>query len=596
MRSSRQTRINRQWVIKPPSHAAAGLARQLKVSDLLAQVLVNRGLGAADTAAGFLRPRLSDLIPPDRMPGVEAAVRRLKQALDNSEKITIYGDYDVDGITGVAVLWRLFSMLGADVDYYIPHRIEEGYGLNRRAVASLAESGTKLLITVDCGIAAAESARLAGRLGMDIIITDHHEPAAVLPPAAAIVHPALRDDYPNKDSSGSMVAFKLSWALANEFRTGRRLEGDLRQFMLDAAVLAAMGTIADVVDIRGENRSITSYGLRALPHCRLAGIRALVESARLDGGVGTDQVAFRLAPLLNAAGRMGHARLAVELLITHDKTQAARIAAYLQNQNVQRRKSERRILEQALEMTACRNLDQTGIRGLVLAGRGWHAGVVGIVASRIVEKFCRPAILICLPAEGRAGDGMLAQGSARSIEGFDILNAIRSCAGHLAGFGGHKMAAGLRLRPENVDMFAADFENYANRHLDSSDVVRKLHVDASVPLGRLQSEMVEELRMLEPFGPGNPEPVLATESVRLAAAPRKVGSSGGHLQLAVTDGKVSRRCIGFGMGHLEKKLLDGEVFDVAYRPQIDTYAGGRSVELVLADVRFDGERPERPPA
>jgi single-stranded-DNA-specific exonuclease len=590
MRSSSNTGIVRQWIIKPPASSAAEIARALKVSDLLAQVLVNRGLGDAAVAAGFLRPRLADLVRPELMPGADAAVFRIKRALEGGEKITVYGDYDVDGITGTAILWRLLAMLGADVEYYIPHRIEEGYGLNAEAVAGLAKGGTKLLVTVDCGINAVDVSLLAGRLGMDLVITDHHEPSAELPRAAAIVHPALREDYPNKDSSGSMVAFKLAWALANEFRTGRRLEGDLRQFMLDAATLAAVGTVADVVDIRGENRSITSYGLRALPNCRLAGIEALVESARLDGEFNTGHVAFRLAPLLNAAGRMGHARLAVELLTTMDRAHAGKISEYLQDQNVRRRASERKILEQAREVIAARKLDRPGVRGLVLAGRGWHAGVVGIVASRIVEEFCRPAVLICLPAEG-SDPGVLAQGSARSIEDFDVLKAIGSCCRHLAAFGGHKMAAGLRLRPENVEPFAADFEHYACRHLEGSDITSKLHIDASVSLGSLESPLVDELRMLEPFGPGNPEPVLATEAVRLASAPRKVGASGSHLQLAVTDGRTSRRCIGFRMGHLEKKLLDGDSFDVAYRPQINTYGGGSCVELVLADVRFDGRGP-----
>ena len=262
----------KQWVIQPPDGRSAQLAKSLKVSSLLAQVLINRGIIDTHAASIFLRPKLTELIAPEQMPGVETAVGRLKQAIKNKEKISVYGDYDVDGITGVAILWQLLTLLGAQVDYYIPHRIDEGYGLNAEAVRQLAKAGAKILITVDCGITDFDSASLAEQLGIELIITDHHQPDAELPKAVAIVHPALDDAYPNQDSSGAMVAFKLAWAIANEFNVGTKLEPRLREFMLNATSLVAMGTVADVVPLRGENRVLTSYGLKALPECRLPGI------------------------------------------------------------------------------------------------------------------------------------------------------------------------------------------------------------------------------------------------------------------------------------------------------------------------------------
>jgi single-stranded-DNA-specific exonuclease len=271
MRSSARTQ-QKQWVIYSPDSRCAELAKSLKISPLVAQLLINRAVTNAQAGVGFLRPKLTDLIGPEHMPGIEPAVGRLKRAIEDGEKITVYGDYDVDGITGVSIVWQILTLLGAKVDYYIPHRIDEGYGLNVEAVRSLAESGSQVLITVDCGIAAFDAAELAEQLGLELIITDHHEPGDQLPKAVAVVHPALQDSYANPDSAGAMVAFKLAWAIANEFNPGQRLEPSLREFMLNATSLAAIGTIADVVDLRGENRVLASYGLKALPESKLFGL------------------------------------------------------------------------------------------------------------------------------------------------------------------------------------------------------------------------------------------------------------------------------------------------------------------------------------
>jgi single-stranded-DNA-specific exonuclease len=583
MRSSARMQ-EKQWVIHPTDDRRAELAKSLKVSPLLAQVLINRGISDAQAGVIFLRPKLTELISPEQMPGVGLAVQKLKHAIRDREKITVYGDYDVDGITGIAILWQILRLLGADVNYYIPHRIDEGYGLNAEAVQSLAKSGTKVLITVDCGITAFGSAELAEQLGLELIITDHHQPDCDLPKAISVVHPALDESYANQDSSGSMVAFKLAWAIANEFSTGAKLEPRLREFMMNATSLAAMGTVADIVDLRGENRVLTSYGLKALSQCNLTGIQALIESAGLTGqGLNSYHIGFRLAPMLNAAGRMGHARLAVELLTSDSRIHSMQIAEYLKGQNIQRQQCERKIFKQACEIIAEYGLDHPNRRSIVLAGENWHGGVIGVVASRIAERYCRPTIMI----NAGATKDSIAQGSGRSIPGFCLLSAIRACSQHLVKFGGHKMAAGVRIKTEKIDRFAEDFEAYAKQNLRQLDVVAKLHIDAVASLGEFRQEVVSELQMLGPFGQGNPEPVFATNGVRLACPPRRVGSGSEHLQLTITDDATAVRCIGFWFGKWEKKLLEHDFFNIAYQPQINTYNGNSNVEFVLTDIQFE---------
>ncbi|KPK36384.1 MAG: hypothetical protein AMJ65_16220, partial [Phycisphaerae bacterium SG8_4] len=437
----------KHWAVRTADDRCAELAKSLRVSPLVAQVLINRQITDAKTGSHFLTPKLTDLIDPSKMPGIAPAVQRLRQAITSKERITIYGDYDVDGITGVAILWQILKLHGVDVDYYIPHRIDEGYGLNAEAIEALAKSGTRLLVTVDCGITAFESVELAGRLGLDVIITDHHQPGCDLPEAVAIVHPALEESYPNQDSAGAMVAFKLAWAVANEFNSGRRLEPRLLEHMLSATSLAAMGTIADIVDLRGENRILTSYGLRALPDSRLSGIQALIETAGLTGQkLDSFHIGFRLAPMLNAAGRMGHARLAVELLTSDSPVRSMQIAEYLKEQNTQRQQCDRKIFKQASEMIVGRGLNHPDRKSIVLSSEDWHTGVIGIVASKVVDKFYRPTIMINAPDT----DSGVAQGSGRSVPGFCLLSAIKACSQNLLSFGGHKMACGLTIETDKI--------------------------------------------------------------------------------------------------------------------------------------------------
>ncbi len=569
------------WYITPTSSESEQLAQSLNISPLVAQVLINRDICDTQQASLFLDPKLASLIKPEEMPGVPEAVERIAKAIKNNEKITIYGDYDVDGITSVSILLHLLKLLEANADFYIPHRINEGYGLNLDAVKSLAQSGTQLLITVDCGIGAIEAAKQLKKLGVDLIVTDHHQLDKELPTAAAIVHTALDPDYPNPFSCGAMVAYKLAWALANEFNPSQRLDPPLRNFMINATTLAAMGTIADVMDLRGENRILVSYGLKALPQCQLSGIQALIDSTNLTGqGLDSFHVGYRLAPMLNAAGRMGHARLAVELITSENHMRSMQIADYLKQQNDLRRSCEKKMLKQAYELITQLGFNHPDRKSIVLANDNWHVGVVGIVASRIVDKYYKPTIMI------NTSNG-IAHGSARSVKGFNILAAINSFSKYLISAGGHKMAAGVTLKTEKVPDFVDAIEEYAQQHLINDDNIDKLTIDSQAKLEQFTEKTVRELENLGPFGQGNPEPIFATKGVRLYSPPRKVGSKNDHLQVAIKDNTGSLKCIGFGMGKYEKKLLENEFFNVAYQPQMNTYNGHSSVQLVLTDIQFE---------
>ena len=569
------------WQVQPVNGQAAALAQTLKVSPLIAQVLINRQLHEPDNARSFLSPKLTDLIEPEAMSGIPQAAEHIQRAVEAGQKISIYGDYDVDGITSAAILWHLLKMLGAQVDYYIPHRIDEGYGLNADAVRQLAEGGTELMITVDCGITGNDEVRLARELGMDVIVTDHHEPGDTLPQAAAVVHPRLDPDYGNPHSAGAMVAFKLAWAVANHHKKGGQLPPELRQYLLNATTLAGMGTIADVVDLRGENRVLAGYGLKALGKSNLAGIRALVHTAGIQASdVDSYTVAFRLAPMLNAAGRMGHARLAVELLTTDSDIRAMQISQYLKDQNKRRQQYQRNIFKQAKERIMQAGLNHPDRRTIILSDDGWHTGVIGIVASKIIDSFYRPTLLI----NTSSGVG---QGSGRSISGFNLYKALAACSEHLLGFGGHEMAAGLKIEPGRIPAFAEAFEAYAQEHMHYDMLESTLDIDAETHIADFNERVMKELNFLEPFGEGNPKPVFAARGVKLIAPPRTVGARNDHLQISISDTSGAVRCIGFGMGKLEKKLLEADTFSIAFEPQYNTYNGRTGLQFVLNDIQFE---------
>ena len=571
----------KRWIVAAPDARCSALAMQLKVPPFVATVLLNRGLENRDDAHRFLNPALKDLGPPEAIPGVTEAAQRIHAAVRAGRRIVIYGDYDVDGITGTAILWHCLKLAGADVDFYVPHRVEEGYGLNADALRRIKEDGADLVVTVDCGITAVAAAQVARDIGLELIITDHHTlDRQALPEAAVLVHPGLNGTDGPCDLCGAGVAFKLAWALAQRASGAARVTPAYREFLLTAVSLAALGTIADVVPLTGENRILTRFGLGALTETSLPGIRALIDVAGLRGeSLTSTHVGFVLAPRINAAGRMGHARLAVELLTRADADRAREIAIYLEEQNRHRQTTERRIAKQARERVTAAGMDSDGSRAIVLADEGWHLGVIGIVASRLVEAFSRPTVLLVV-------NGETAQGSARSVNHFHLHEALQHCAEHLDTFGGHAMAAGMKLSTAKIPAFTRAFIDHANQTLTAVDLQAHLRLDAEMPLQDLTEPGVRMLERIEPFGMGNPKPRFATDWVEVVGDPRVVGRSGDHLLFSVRQGQTVRKAIAFGHAQHLDATRDHRRCRLAFEPTLNRYNGRTSVELRVLDIQF----------
>lgn len=565
--------MHKIWKTKEPdTNLSQQLVSELDIPLLIAQLLVNRGITEAKTAREFLYPELVNLHPPSKMKGISDAADRIKKAIDDGEKIWIYGDYDVDGITSVSLLMSCLKHLGADVDYYIPHRLDEGYGLTQEGIVELKENGCNLVITVDCGIGAVEEVRMANEAGMDVIITDHHEPRGDLPPALVTLNPKLEDcEYPFDGLAGVGVAFKLAQALMGD-EHGQ--DEDFLQGQLD---LVTLGTIADVVPLMGENRIIAKYGLEVLNRMERVGIRALCEVAGVkEGSISGWAVGFQLGPRINAAGRLDTAHCAVQLLTTDSYEEALEIAQKLDEANRERQSIERSILAEASQQLQKYNLARE--RSLILASEGWHPGVVGIVASRLQERYYRPAIVISL--EGEEG-----RGSARSIPEFDIFHALERCSHLLEKFGGHKAAAGLSIAKENIGKFRREFSQVVAETLDSDDLKPKVTIDVEATLSQLSLDVVEQFSLLEPHGLGNPRPLLALTGLSLRGLPRTVGKNGSHLQMTVSDGQNFLRTIGFNKGQLERELYDRDIsLDLVCRPNVNVWNEARSVQLTVEEI------------
>ena len=575
--------IGSTWQIAPRFDGADTLARQGGTHPLVAQVLANRGITDPDGVKRFLNPKLSDLHDPAELAGVPAAARRIADAVRDRQKIAIYGDYDVDGMTATAILEASLALVDADVTTYVPHRLDEGYGLHEDAVTGLIAEGAKLIVTVDCGIGAVGPVAAARAAGADVIITDHHSLPDELPDATVIVHPEIpAGQYPFPKLAGAGVAFKLAWQVARELCGSTRVDEKMRDFLLSATCLAALGTIADVVPLVDENRVLAVHGLSGLTHSQHPGIRALIESSGLDGEkLDAYHVGFVLAPRLNAAGRMGHARLAVDLLTGRAGDRCREIAEYLAAQNTERQKVERAITAEAVEMVESQHLAANDRRGIVLASPNWHGGVVGIVASRLVDRFGRPAVIIAINGDG------VGQGSCRSIPGLHMRQALDACAEHLVGFGGHAMAAGLKIAPENIDAFTAAFVAHANAQLTPEDLFPILPIDAETTLSALSYPAVEHLTRLAPHGQGNPQPVVAIRGCKIVSDPRRMGQRGNTLGLVLSQGGAPMRAVGFGMGDLADRLVGINQVDVAAIPNLNTFRGRTNVELKLKDIVWE---------
>lgn len=541
------------------------------VTPLMSRLLASRGVCDPQAASAYLNPTLSTLHDPMLLEGMEQAVTRLCQALAARERVCIHGDYDVDGVTSVALLTTFFRAIGLDCFSYIPKRLTEGYGLSANGVVAAARGGAKVLITVDCGITSLTEALLCRDLGVDLIVTDHHTPSDQLPDACAVVNPLQpKCLFPFKQLAGVGVAFHLVMALRTSLRAAGHFQGKTEPDIRDYLDLVALGTVADVVPLLGANRVLVSYGLKQLTLASRVGVQALKEVAGVAGEVGCGAVGFRLAPRINAAGRLEDAAVGLELLLTSDRSRAAMIATSLDESNAERQAIERSTLEEARAMIAggaC-----AGRKSIVLGSKHWHPGVVGIVASRMVELFHRPAILFAL----EEGTG---KGSGRSISRFHLLDAIKSCAGHLLRFGGHSHAAGLSIAEAELDQFAVSFDEVAAGMLDAEALIPTVAYDAELTAPQLIEALPLELERMKPFGMGNPEPVFLLRGAQVAES-RVL--KGGHLKLKLTSGGRTFDAIGFGMA---EKGVDSGRLEILFSPGMNEWNGKRTLQLLVKDLR-----------
>ena len=563
-----------RWLHRGDIDAAAveTLVRELTLSGPACRLLALRGYTDPESARRFLRPRLDQLHDPYALAGMRQAVERIARALDNHEKILVHGDYDVDGICSAVLCTRVLRRLGGDVEAFVPHRVADGYDLGRAGIERALELGATLIVTADCGIVAHDAVAAAASAGIDVVITDHHTPDVTLPAAVAVVNPHRADcRYPETTLCGAGVAFKLCQALAEL----RGLEKEWLWYQLD---LVALATVADLVPLTGENRVLVRYGLKVLRDSRNAGVRALLRSAGLQDQeeLGAGHISHILGPRINAVGRLGDAADGVRLLLCDDEVEAARMAQGMETNNRERQSVDREILAQALEQLE-REFDPERDWAVVLAGEGWHPGVIGIVASRVVERVHRPTVLIAL------NGGPHARGSARSIRGFHLYDALASCAGLLVRFGGHKFAAGLDIAPERIPELRAALNEVAHRVLTPEDLVPQLELDLEIGLAEANVELLRLLRHFAPFGSGNPSPVLAVRGARILGRPRLVGED--HIKLELEQAGARLTAIGFRMRDRLPRITGCERLDVAFQLQENHWNGRSELQARLVDVR-----------
>lgn len=560
--------MEKKWNIAESDKALrTDLAQTLAISPLAASLLLHRGIDDAEEARRFLYPETEQkFYDPFLMQDMETAVVRILTALDRKERIVVYGDYDVDGITATAVLVRCLRRLGADAGYYIPNRLTDGYGFKTEALQQIADEGASLLISVDCGISAVKEVAAVGEK-LDIIITDHHLPGPVLPQATAVVNPH-RDDcrYPYPELAGVGVAFKLCQAVWQR-RKQEEYTADME--------LAALGTIADIVPLLDENRKLVKIGLARMQHTAIVGLQALLEAAGLTGkSVTAGQVGFVLAPRLNAAGRVAAAAQGAELFLMDDPAKAIAVAAELNDENSRRQELERAILAQAEKQLE--QVDVEAARVLVLAGNDWHPGVIGIVASRLVDKYYRPTVVIGIK------DGV-GKGSCRSIKGFHMYEALSACSNILLGFGGHAMAAGLSVAADQIDALRDALTAFAEDHLSAQDYIPALEIEAELSPADVDYDFMEELARLEPYGMGNPQPLFCCSGVqgRNAGA---MGREKQHLKFEIAAGRRSIRAFSWNRSAYVPFISRG-VMDMVYVPVVNEWNGSRSIECKVLELR-----------
>ncbi|HEX6926315.1 MAG TPA: single-stranded-DNA-specific exonuclease RecJ [Longimicrobiaceae bacterium] len=566
--------LDRRWVIAPapPLEAVESLSRNLSLPPVLCRVLAARGIHDVEAAREYLRPRLHHIHDPTLLAGMGDAVARLARAVRSGETILVHGDYDVDGICATAVYVRALRMMGGRAEAFVPHRLNDGYDLTHAGVGAAQAVGAGLILTGDCGIVAHQAIELAARSGIDVVVTDHHTPGPTLPDAIAVVNPNRPDcSYPDKGLAGAGVAYKVCCALAAEL-------GFPVERLVCFLDLVAIATIADLAPLTMENRALVRWGLSILPDTPNPGLRALLVTTGLAGRgpISAGQVGYVLAPRINAVGRMGEALRGVQLLLTDDPHEARRIAATLEEENRWRREVDAETLREAMAMLE-RAYDPARDRGLVLASERWHPGVIGIVASRVVEEVHRPTVLIAL-------NGEEGRGSARSIPGFHLYEAMRACAHHLTRFGGHRAAAGCSLTRDRVDAFRAAFDAEARARLSEEQLIPEVRIDLEVSLAEIDHGLYRLLKHAAPFGVGNPTPVFAARGIRLAGTPRVVGRR--HLRMTLAMDGARLEAIGYGMAERLAEVNNAaRRIDVAFKLDENHWNGRTELQAKLLDLR-----------
>lgn len=563
--------VEKKWVIQKHDHEAAKLlAAELNVSPLLAALLIARGFGDLESARQFLEPCLDHLHEPSLLKGMGEASARILKAIDENEKILVWGDYDVDGTTGTTLLRSVIRTLGGTSSFHIPNRFTEGYGLNIRALEEAKADGVTVVITVDCGIRSFEPLEWAMTNGLDVIVTDHHlsDESRGNPPAFAVVNPNQPGcEYPDKNLAGVGVAFKLAHYMLRE----RSKTDELK----DLLKITAIGTIADIMKLTGENRAIVALGLRDLPGTKNLGLKALMEAADCVSDMTSYDIGFRIAPRINAAGRMDVARHIVELFECGEFSEARKLAAVLDSRNRERQRTQQQITEMAFtEMAALEAQDF-----VVVAGEGWHRGVIGLAASKIAERAHRPTIVLSV-------ENGIAHGSARSVSTFHLLEALESCSELFEQFGGHAAAAGMKIRSENIEKLRVKLNEYAGAKLTEDHRTPLLNIDAHVSSATLSLDVVKELKRLEPFGAGNPKPVFVTKGLVIAGDAYVMKEK--HLKLKLHD-PAGRRFEGVWWDGVERSkgrtLRPGNSIEVAYTPEANVWQGNTRLQLVVHDLR-----------
>ena len=558
--------MNKKWeVCEENKEKIKELAMKTNLSSLLVNILINRGITTVEEVELFLNPTRDDFHEPFLMPDMEKAVDRILKAIENNEKVIIYGDYDADGITSITVLKKFLKERGLDVSEYIPNRLSEGYGLNKNAINKIHEQNYTLMITVDCGISANEEIKYATELGIEVIVTDHHEPGEEIPRCVAVVDAKRKDNkYPFNQLAGVGVVFKLIQAISN------KLNLDAKEYLkyLD---IVCVGTISDIVPLVDENRVIAKLGLKLIPMTKNIGLKTLVKSIGYKN-IDSTSVSFGVAPRINACGRMGKQEIALKLFLTDDKKEAEEITEILNNYNVERQQTEKEIFEQAVSEIERANVDEPCI---VLGKEGWHHGVIGIVSSKVTELYFKPSILICF--EGEEG-----KGSGRSIPGFDLHEALMNCSTYIEKFGGHSMAVGINVKKENFEKFKKDFEEYAQNQ-GIRDIIPIVKIDEETSLKEINLQTVKDLSLLEPFGEANKVPIFLIRNLKIQSI--RTLSEGKHLKLKLGQDSYIIDAIGFGIGEVSENYLIGDKVDIVGSLEVNSFNGMEQVQIVIKDMR-----------